>query len=455
MWPLRTIAYFILFWTGCVMAVANPIYGVITYMLVYQANPTVTWWGLPLVKIGMRFSLFAAGATVIGLIFGRRRVPDLHPGFSLWEVSIVGLVVIAAFNLVLGVGIYPSTTQTIDKFWKIILFVLILTRLGSTRKNLRLIIWALVAGSAYIGYDAYTAPPDAFLLGRLERIGGPDFSTTSGAAAHLVAMLPIIGGAYLIAPNWRYRAFAAVTGAMTFNAVILCRTRSAFLGLCTGILAAIIFAPRVKRFRIYLLLGAGAVAAFSLTDANFWHRMNTLTSRKTLQADAAARSRQEIWQAALDMLSDHPLGVGPGNFTQTIGDYNPIHRWRASHNSVVACFTELGVQGGVLFLLIMAGAVRNLQSAKRLARDCEYPTETIILSYALFASFVTYAVTALGTQRLYCESFWWVMALPLCLLRATAREAYRTDEEPLLVQQPRPVSPTAPLAGYGSRPYVW
>ncbi len=455
MWPLRTIAYFTMFWAGCAMAIVNPIYGVVTYMMVYQANPTVTWWGLPLVKFGMRFSLFAASATMLGLIFSRRRVPDVHPGLSSWELSVIGLVLLAALNLILGIGIYPATTQTIDKFWKIILFVLILARMASTRRNLRLVIWALVAGSMYIGYDAYTAPPDAFVLGRLERIGGPDFSTTSGAAAHLVAMLPIIGGAYLIAPNWRYRVFAAVTGALTFNAVILCRTRSAFLGLFAGVFAAILLAPRVKRFRIYMLLAMGAVAAFSLTDENFWNRMATLTSREGLQSDAAARSRQEIWQAAFEMLRDYPLGVGPGNFTRKIGDYNPIHRWRATHNSVVACFTELGVQGGILFLIIMAGSIRQLLRARRLAPHCEYPMETNILAYALFASIVTYVVTALGTQRLYCESFWWVLTLPLCLHRAAAREVPQLSEEPLLSWPPADRPPAVALDGYGSPPYAW
>lgn len=449
------MAFFILFWSGCAMAIVNPIYGVVTYMMVYQANPTVTWWGLPLVKIGMRFSLFAAGGTILGLIFGRRRVPDNRFGISLWELGAVGLVLIAALNLILGAGIFTTTWPAIDKFWKLILFVLILTRMASTRKNLRLVIWTLVAGCLYIGYDAYTAPPDAFVLGRLERVGGPDFSTTSGAAAHLVAMLPIIGGAYLIAPNWRYRVFAAVTGALTFNAVILCRTRSAFLGLCVGILAAVLCAPRVKRFRIYLLLAIGAVAAFSLTDGNFWLRMNTLTSREGLQVDAAARIREEIWWAAFDMVDDYPLGVGPGNFTQMIGEYNPAHRWRASHNSVVACFAELGIQGGIVFLLIMGGSARLLQRSAKLARHSDYPIETSILAYALFASFVTYVVTALGTQRLYCESFWWVMALPLCLYRATAREVYATAEEPRLARSPvAPLEP-APLHGYGSRPYAW
>jgi len=453
MWPLRTIAYFILFWLGCVMAIANPIYGVITYMMVYQANPTVTWWGLPLTQIGMRFSLFAASATMLGLIFGRRRVPQCHPALSLWEMGAIGLVLIAALNLGIGIGIYSSTTYTFDKFWKVVLFVLILTRMASTRVNFRIVIWTLVAGSFYIGYDAYTAPPTAFVQGRLDRVGGPDFSTTSGAAAHMVAMLPLIGAAFLTARRWSYKALAAITGALTVNAVILCRTRSAFLGLTAGSLAALLLVPKVKRYRIYMLLILGGAAAFSLTDEHFWDRMATLSSRQTLEQDMAAVSRKEIWQSAKEMLGDYPLGVGPGNFTRKIGDYNPEHRWRATHNSVVACFTELGIQGGVLFLILLAGSARLLQKAKRLAARSDYPVETLIFSYALFVSFVTYVVTALGTQRLYCESFWWVLALPLCLYRSVAREAFRTAEAPLLVEQEEAIQ--ADSFHLGRARHVW
>jgi len=435
MWPLRTIAYFILFWVGCAMAIVNPIYGVVTYMMVYQANPTVTWWGLPLTQIGMRFSLFAASATMLGLIFGRRRVPDVHPALSLWEMGVIGLVLIAAFNLMIGIGIFSSTTHTFNKFWKVILFVLVLTRMASTRKNFRIVLWALVVGSFYLGYDAYTAPPTAFVQGRLDRVGGPDFSTTSGAAAHMVAMLPIIGAVFLTSQRWSSKVFAAVAGALTVNAVILCRTRSAFLGIAVGTLAAILLVPKAKRYRVYLLLVLGGVAAYSLTDQYFWDRMATLSSRETLEQDMAAVSRKEIWQSAKEMLADYPLGVGPGNFTRKIGDYNPEHRWRATHNSIVACFTELGVQGGVLFLLILAGSVRLLQKSKRLAYRTDQPGETLIFSYALFVAVITYVVTALGTQRLYCESFWWVLALPLCLYRSAAREVFRPAEVPLLVEQ--------------------
>jgi len=448
MWPLRTIGYFVLFWSGCALALVNPIYGVITYMMVYQANPTVTWWGLPLANIGMRFSLFAAAATMLGLVFGRRRVPNVHPALSVWELLLIGMVLVAAFNMVIGIGVYSSTTYTFDKFWKVVLFVLILTRMASTRQNLHLVLWTLVAGCFYIGYDAYTAPSTAFVKGRLDRIGGPDFSTTSGAAAHLVAMLPLVGGAFLTARGWAHRSFALVTGALTVNAVILCRTRSAFLGLLAGLIAALLLVPKVRRYRIYLLFAVGMIGAYSLTDQHFWDRMATLSDRRTLDRDMAAVSRKEIWQAAQEMFWHYPLGVGPGNFTRKIGDYNSEHRWRATHNSIVACFTELGVQGGILFLLVLAGSARLLQRAKRMAHLTEHPTETIILSYTFFISFVTYVVTALGTQRLYCESFWWVSALPLCLYRSAAREAYRREDVPLLATADEGDRDTVLWSGY-------
>ena len=59
MWPLRSIAYFIFFWVTCAASLINPIWGVVNYILVYQANPTVTWWGKPITDLGLRFSLIA------------------------------------------------------------------------------------------------------------------------------------------------------------------------------------------------------------------------------------------------------------------------------------------------------------------------------------------------------------------------------------------------------------
>lgn len=411
-----------MFWGACLMALVNPIWGVVNYMMTYQIHPKRTWWGMPLTELGMRFSMLAAVFLLLGLVFGRKRVPEVKPAVCPWEIGVLALVGIAALNLLIGFGYNDSSAYGFEKLWKMLLFVLILGRLATTRRNLKLVVWTLVVGSFYLGYDAFTAPPSAFWLGRLELIGGPDFFTTSGLAAHLVAMLPIIGAAFLTTRKWHWRVFTLVTGALAINAIIMCRTRSAFIGLACGALAAFLAAPRARRYRIHALLVCGAVVAFALTDNHFWNRMGTLTDREVLAQDTATVRRTEIWMLSLNMLADYPYGVGPGNFPIAIADYDWRLYKRSSHNTLVVCFTELGLHGGLIFVLMVLGCIRSLRLSTRLADGTDHPLETRLFAYAFLVSFVTYFVTGLGTERFYCESFWWILVLPLCLFRVVTRE---------------------------------
>lgn len=421
MWPLRTLFYFTYFWVACLCALVNPIYGVLNYMLVYQTNPVNTWWGVPLVNLGLRFSMLAAIFTTIGIVVGRKYVPKVKPLISYWELGIVGIVVIAALGLIIN-PIGRESTFAFEKLWKMMVFVLILGRLATTRKNLKLVIWSFVAGTLFIGHEAYYAPASSYYLGRLEVIGGPDFSSTSGAAAHLAAMLPLVGTAFLIATKWRWRVFALMSGAFAFNAIILCRTRSAFIGLVFGFLAAVIFAPSSKRYRIHALLALGIISAFSLTDNHFWNRMSTLTNEQALNADPAAVSRFDIWNSSFNILHDHPAGVGPGNFPVYIGRYDPRYYNRSSHNTLLVCFVDLGIQGGLVFCMMIMLVVWYLVQCLKLAKDTHAPTETRYMAYGMLISFITYFVTGLGTERFYCESYWWVLTLPLCLYRTVLSE---------------------------------
>lgn len=422
MWPFRTILYFLLFWVGCFAALVNPIWGVINYTMAYQLNPPITWWGTPLVNIGMRFSMLAVGFTALGLLTGRRRVPVTKPGMSLWEWGVISLVVIAILNVAIGTAYGPTAQYAFEKFWKLQVFVLILARLATTRRNLMLVFGSLVVGSAYLGYDAYTAPYRSFLQGRLEAFGGPDISTSSGAGAHLTAMLPIIGIVFLSARKWVWKIPVAIAGALTVNAIVLCRTRSAFIGLLAGLIVAVFLAPRARRFRVHCLLAIGLLCAASLTDQNYWARMSTLADREGLKKDGAAMARLSIFHAATQMLSDHPTGVGLGNFSQMVGRYDETLRYRSPHNTVIMAFCELGILGGIVFLLVCAESIRLLIRCSRLAHLSEDPVQTKFIVYGLLISLVSYFASGLGTERFSCESFWWVLAFPVCLHRLVETE---------------------------------
>ncbi|MBI1825719.1 MAG: O-antigen ligase family protein [Planctomycetes bacterium] len=431
---IRTILFAVAFVLGCGMALSNPIWGIVNYLFVYQLDPTDRWWGAPIKELGVRFSLIAAICTLIGMFAGTRHLPKIRPVLAYWELGALGLLFIAVCNIPLGVGFGKVAQVELEKFWKVILFTLVLTRVAAVRQNLMVVIWTLVIGSLCVGYDAITAPPWAFVQGRLELIGGPDFSSTSGAAAHLTSMLPIIGLAFLISKTWKGRALALVAGGLSANAVIMCRTRSAFIGLVIGAIVAVLAAPRAKRFRIHVLLILGAFAGYCLTDEHYWDRMATLTDEETLQNDRATMSRKEIWLASAHIVADHPFGIGVGNFPKTIGNYDPRNYKRSTHNSLVVCFAELGITGGLIFLGMVTGSTVLLWRCARFSHQSAAPLETSILAYGLLVSLVTCSITALGTQRFYCESFWWILAMPLCLKRVVDGERVLTVEEPSPVE---------------------
>ncbi|MCH7527840.1 MAG: O-antigen ligase family protein, partial [Planctomycetes bacterium] len=297
-----------------------------------------------------------------------------------------------------------------------------LTRITTNRRNFTIVLWALVLGSLYIGYDAYTAPRGAFARGRLEVVGGPDFRHSSGLSSHMAAMLPLIAVAVITSRMWLTRATALVSGALTINTVILCRTRSAFVGLFVGLIAALLFAPRGRRILVYSLIGLALAGGYTLTDPPFWERMATLTDREGLAEDPAATGRTDVWRGARELIIQYPLGIGIGNFTQVIGTVDRELRLRAAHNTLVLCWTELGTQGIVVLVSMIFVSFLQVIYCFRRARFTDDPVWFRFMAYGLLLSMIVSLGAQMFTERLYTEAFWWILALPGCLQRVVIRE---------------------------------
>jgi len=441
MWAYKTILCVILFFGGGVFSLVNPIVGAVLYIMVYQITPNDRWWGLPLAAMGIRFSLLAVLFTLLGLVISPHKVPRTKPLLTPWEWGLILLLGFSALTTyTIGIGQHEGSIRTFEKFWKMILFVVVLNRLASTRRNIRIVLWSLVIGSLYLGHDAYTAPASSFWLGRLSNVGGPDFRTTSGLGAHLTAMLPLIGVLFLTTRQWHWRGLILLSGALSVNGIILCRTRSAFIGLIVGIAVALVSLPKGIRFKMQVCIIVGSIAALSLSDSYFWDRMATMTTSESRSQDIATQQRIQVWRASWRMFTDHPYGIGLNNFTQIIGQYDYRNKGRSPHNTIVLCFVELGIQGGIVYILMTIGALLKLRRCSRLAHLTRAPLETRVLIYGSLVAFVTYYVASLGTERLYCESFWWVFAMPQWLERMVQQEIQDRTLVPELAR-------TRPLAG--------
>ena len=97
-----------------------------------------------------------------------------------------------------------------------------------------------------------------------------------------------------------------------------------------------LFIPKGYRKIVILGLIVAAIGGYRLMDEQFIQRMSTIT-RSEDERDRSAQSRIEIWAGGIKMMMANPLGVGAGNYMQSIGRYDPWNPNRDAHNTFVRC----------------------------------------------------------------------------------------------------------------------
>lgn len=420
MFPLKTILYLILL-TLCIIGsiVYSPFIGILGYLYSYNINPVGHWWGGLLVDWGIRYSLFLAIATALGLIFHRPR-PRLRGLFEFQILLLVGFLGLVWLSVPLGFGLNPEESNAI-KMTKVTIILLMASYVIINLRRYEMMIWTLIIAGLYLGYEAFTAPDWMFRGGRLNvGVGGSDFGEGNFLGAHFAMLLPFLGAMFLKG-GWKTKVICLLPGVFVTNSIILCRSRGIFLAILVGIISAIAFSIRRQRLKIVIGIGVAVVGAIFLTDPGFWKRMEGIDTNAA-QVDASARGRLLVWEGALSMASDYPLGVGEGNFKKYIGQYVPEMMERDTHNTFLRCLAELGIQGAIVLMLLICNAFWILH---RLNTDVRYLPQAKDFSwhiYALKIALIIYLVAGIFITHTYIEEFYWLLMLPVFLKRSLENE---------------------------------
>lgn len=419
---LKGLLFIGLFGFCVVGAVFLPHLGIYGYLADYCINPSDQWWGRPFTHMGLRVSFTLALATMAGIVFQWKKLRFGDALLYPQEKTLLAFLALVWLLFFIGpetVGRYGSVDHPSVKLTKIVIFTLMMTHVITDLKKLSGLFWVLASVSLFLGVKAWQTPYGRFVGGRLENIGGADFAEANFFAAFMAAMLPIIAIQFMRSQHWLPKIYALACGAFTANAVVLCRSRGAFLGMAMGGLAALWFAPKKLRTQIFVLLLVGALGVVYLSDTIFIDRILTITTSQQ-EMDTSASSRIELWKAGARIFANNPMGIGPGNWYQTIGGYLPEFEGKDSHNTYLKCAVELGVLGILLFGILLLLAYSNLRkvhySAENLAPDAV--DDFFYLFFGITVSIVVILTCALTITMIYTEVVWLLLMLPVCLRRA-------------------------------------
>ena len=425
--PLTSIAYLCLSGLAFVASVLiHPEWGLYAYLSTYNISPFQQWWGAFLPDFAKRYNMFFVIAMAAGMVLQYRKLkcPEV---FSTHEGLLVVFIMMCWVSSLTGPTFHVDELQW--KMLKIGTVLLMATRIITTRERFERTLLALIAVGGYLGYALHSGA-GGWMGGRFDRgFGGSDFAEGNFLAAHFAWLLPLAGVRFL-AGDKKMKALCAVSGALMVNAVIITRSRGAFLALALGAAATLWYLPRLRVYRKQIVVGlvVGLVGALSLTDRAFWERMSTLESDK-VEEDASAQSRLEAWKVALRMWGDYPLGVGVGRYKDHAGHYNPNLAGRDTHNTYLRCLAETGAQGLVVLLLLIFSSLKMLRKIERQAAVLEDRVATFYFmnAFALRISLIIYLTAAFFISSVYIEEFYWFLMFPLFLMRALKNE--KTSEE--------------------------
>jgi hypothetical protein len=397
------------------LAFHRPAWGVSIYMLTFFAFPDFWWWGRPIA--GYRWS-FYSGCVLLAAVVLSRLSGGSEARQTRLTRRVAWLAVLILINAtVVQVFLAPYPEISVEAYTLLAKFVLLfflIVAAARTREDLRIILLSVVLGAGYIGYECTINDRGRLRGNRLEGVGCPSAHGANELASVMVTVLPITG-AFFLAGRRREKWLMVPIAPFIVNVVLLCNSRGAFLSALAAGGALLFFTPRLVRKRILQLLVLGAVATWLLLgDPRIVDRFFTSFADKE-ELDHSASERMVYWRAGLQMISDHPLGAGGDGFKKVyasryLAQMGRFFQHRAVHNGFINEACEWGIQGLLLRMLFVGGALALLWRIVR-SSSAEHDLFGRLLGCCLFAGIIAFLGTCLFGDRLDNEWGYWMVAM--------------------------------------------
>lgn len=292
-------------------------------------------------------------------------------------IPLVAMIAIVVSSVAQATDLALTAKESLKWLELLLVYMYVVAEMRSPRKVLTLVGF-LLAGAlieAAIGLTQFALGlgPEPFAIGRFMRAYGT-FEQPNPYAGYLGMLIPLAVGYLLTRPGTVARNTVLAICLLALAAVGASLSRGAWVGIALAFGVMMVFWNR----RSKLLLSAGALATAPVAALAFLNMLpDEITSRLATAVDYfrfidvrnevatpenwAVIERVAHWQAALDMISAHPLfGVGAGNYP-AVYEFYMVEGWKEplghAHNFYLNITAETGVFGFLVYatILIVAG----------------------------------------------------------------------------------------------------
>ncbi len=241
--------------------------------------------------------------------------------------------------------------------------------------------------------------------GRLVGVGGT-FHNSNDLAAFLAVTVPFCLMFLFITRSALSKLFWACCSAAMVYAISSTWSRGGLISLALGIFICLWnfgFKARVRGALLVLALVSVSIVAFVSSSRNFRQRLAAIAGDApgatgiAASANSSSLERQKLLRRAVSVMFTHPLlGVGPGNFLAISG--GQYGDWHVSHNTYTQCGAEAGIPALLLFIVLLATAVTH---CKRIQKRPGATGNVKALAIAVRSSLLAYSVAAFFADTAY------------------------------------------------------
>ena len=344
---MATIAVYLLTYGGAAVALFNPFYGLLVYIVMAILRPDSLWhW----VAVPGNSSRIVAIAMLIGWVihgFGDRR---LGRGKSV-ALAFVGFWGWSVVSSSLAAEDPSKGYEYVELLSKILLPFLVGMTTIRTIGQLRLLAWTMVLSLGYVAFDLNQSYYGGYNRLYFDGFGGMD----NNCVAIAMVTGTGLGGFLVLAPTrWWQKGVTLLAVALMINAICFSNSRGGMLALmCMGVVAFFLIPKRFAHYMAFLVVLA---VGYRLMGAEALTRFKTaFTDRQ--ERDASAQSRLDMWRSCWDVMLRYPaFGCGPENW----GEVAPQYGWprgKYAHSLWVQTGAETGFPGLQLLLSFYGFAI--------------------------------------------------------------------------------------------------